>query len=40
MNMKGLLEMSQKVAFTILKDRPGTYSVELEESKGSFRVEP
>jgi len=31
---------SQKVAFTILKDRPGTYSVELEESKGSFRVEP
>ena len=33
-------DQSQKVAFTILKDRPGTYSVELEESKGSFRVEP
>jgi len=31
---------SQKVAFTILKDRPGTYNVELEEAKGSFTVEP
>jgi hypothetical protein len=33
-------DQRQKVAFTILKDRPGTYNVELEESKGSFTVEP
>jgi|GEM_PF-3157790 len=30
----------QKIAFTILKDRPGTYNVEMEESKDSFTVEP
>jgi len=30
---------SQKVAFTVLKDKPGTYDVDLEDLKGSFTVE-
>ncbi len=30
---------SQKVAFTVLKGKPGTYDVDLEGLKGSFTVE-
>ena len=30
---------SQKVAFSILKDKPGTYGVDLEGLGGSFTVE-
>jgi hypothetical protein len=30
---------SQKVAFMILKDKPGVYDVDLEDLKGSFTVE-
>jgi len=30
---------SQKVAFTILKGKPGTYDVDLEGLEGSFTVE-
>ncbi len=30
---------SQKITFTILKDKPGTYDLDLEGSKGSFTVE-
>ena len=30
---------SQKVAFIILKDKPGVYDVDLEDLKGSFTVE-
>jgi hypothetical protein len=30
---------SQKVAFTVLRDKPGVYDVELEGLKGSFTVE-
>lgn len=30
---------SQKVAFTILKDKPGVYDADVEGLKGSFTVE-
>jgi hypothetical protein len=30
---------SQKVAFIVLRDKPGVYDVDLEGLKGSFTVE-
>ena len=32
-------EQSQKVAFMIIKTKPGVYDVDLEDLKGSFTVE-